>query len=174
MDEPTADQGVLIELIVEQLMRRHTTASVLFHHAAAERLRLGPTDHKCLDLLRERGTASGSELAAMTGLTTGAVTGVVARLEKAGYLRRKPDPHDRRKQILRPVAERIDEIHQLIAPLRTELADQLKRFDPHQLTAIAEFLAASTNLALRHATLLRAEPPTFEPKPTQPTTEAKL
>src|SRR5207245_7886714 len=92
----------LADEIVRRLARRHSTAVVLFHHAVAERLGLGPTDHKCLDLLRERGAITGSELAAITGLTTGAITGVVARLEQAGYVRRESDPHDGRKQMLYP------------------------------------------------------------------------
>ena len=79
---------------VGRLARRHSTAAVLFHHVVAERLGLGPTDHKCLDLLRERGAMAGSDLCAITGLTSGAITGVVARLERAGYLRREPDPRD--------------------------------------------------------------------------------
>src|SRR5215510_14383243 len=91
----------LTENIVGQLARRHSTAVVLFHHAIAERLGLGPTDHKCLDLLRDRGPMAGTDLAAITGLTSGAITGVVARLERAGYLRREQDPRDGRKQILR-------------------------------------------------------------------------
>src|SRR5712692_1923719 len=101
----------LTEEIVGRLVRRHSTAVVLFHHAVAERLGIGPTDHKCLDLLRERGPMTGSELAALTGLTTGAITGVVARLERVGYLRREPDPHDRRQQILNPARERVRDIH---------------------------------------------------------------
>src|SRR5947208_4873450 len=96
----------LADEIVGQLARRHSTAVVLFHHAVAERLGLGPTDHKCLDLLRERGAITGSELASITGLTTGAITGVVARLEQAGYIRRESDPHDGRKQILYPALGR--------------------------------------------------------------------
>lgn len=92
----------LAEEIGGRLVRRHSNAAVLFHHAVAERLGLGSTDHKCLDLLRERGAITGSELAAITGLTSGAITGVVARLERAGYLRREPDPHDGRQQILHP------------------------------------------------------------------------
>src|SRR6267142_1244555 len=96
----------LAEEIVGRLVRRHSTAAVLFHHAVAERLGLGPTDLKCLDLLRERGAMTGSDLGAITGLTSGAITGVVARLERAGYLRREPDPHDGRKQILHLARER--------------------------------------------------------------------
>ncbi len=142
--------------IVGRLARRHSTAVVLFHHAVAERLGLGPTDHKCLDLLRERGAMAGSDLGAITGLTSGAITGVVARLERAGYLRREPDPHDGRKQILQLALER-SPIQDVIDPLRKDVAALLENFDTHQLTAIAEFLARTTDLIYRHAALLRGE-----------------
>jgi DNA-binding MarR family transcriptional regulator len=142
--------------IVGRLARRHSTAVVLFHHAVAERLGLGPTDHKCLDLLRERGAMAGSDLSAITGLTSGAITGVVARLERAGYLRREPHPHDGRKQILRLALEQ-SPIHRVIEPLREDVAALLEKFDAHQLTAIAEFLVGTTDLIYRHAALLRAE-----------------
>src|SRR5438270_300401 len=147
----------LAEEIVGQLLRRHSTAAVLFHHAVAERLGLGPTDHKCLDLLRERGAMTGTELAAITGLTTGAITGVAARLELAGYLRREPDLDDRRKQILYPALERVRDIQDVFGPIRRDAAAILVDFDTHQLTAIAEFLARSTDLVYRHTALLRAQ-----------------
>ena len=149
-------QHDLIDEIVGQLARRHSTAVVLFHHAVAERLGLGATDHKCLDLLRERGAMAGSDLGAITGLTSGAITGVVARLEEAGYLRREPDPHDGRKQILRLALPQAP-IQDVINPLRKDVADMLEDFDTHQLAAIAEFLARTTDLVYRHAALLRAE-----------------
>src|SRR5258708_11604352 len=101
MGAPRKGKHQMAEEIVGRLARQHSTAVVLFHHAVAERLGLGPSDHKCLDLLRDRGAMAGSDLSAITGLTSGAITGVVARLERAGYLRREPDPHDGRKQILR-------------------------------------------------------------------------
>ena len=146
----------LADEIVGRLARRHSTAVVLFHHAVAERLGLGPTDHKCLDLLRERGAMAGSDLCAITGLTSGAITGVVARLERAGYLRREADPHDGRKQVLHLALER-SPIQDVIDPLRKDVAALLENFDSHQLTAIAEFLARTTDLIYRHAALLRAE-----------------
>ena len=142
--------------IVGRLARRHSTAVVLFHHAVAERLGLGPTDHKCLDLLRERGAMAGSDLGAITGLTSGAITGVVARLERAGYLRRELDPHEGRKQIRRLALAR-SPIQDVIDPLRKDVAAVLENFDAHQLAAIAEFLARTTDLVYRHAALLRAE-----------------
>ena len=150
------NRGALAEEIVGRLARQHSTAVVLFHHAVAERLGLGPTDHKCLDLLRERGAMAGSDLGAITGLTSGAITGVVARLERAGYVRRDPDPHDGRKQILHLALAR-SPIQAVIDPLRKDVAAVLKKFDTHQLTAIAEFLARTTELVYRHAARLRAE-----------------
>jgi DNA-binding MarR family transcriptional regulator len=152
----TENQPELIEKIVGQLVRRHSTAVVLFHHAVAERLGLGPTDHKCLDLLREREAMTGSELAVLTGLTTGAITGVVARLERAGYLRREPDPHDGRKQILSPALKRVRDIRDVFDPIRKDMSALLEDFDAHQLMAIAEFLTRGASIARRHAALLRA------------------
>src|ERR1700686_4018212 len=146
----------LADEIVGRLVRRHSIAIVLFHQAVAERLGLGPTDHKCLDLLRERGAMAGSDLCAITGLTSGAITGVVARLERAGYVRREPDPHDGRKQILHLALER-SPIQDVIAPLRKDVAALLENCDAHQLTAIAEFLTRTTDLIYRHAALLRGE-----------------
>ncbi|HEY7606588.1 MAG TPA: MarR family transcriptional regulator [Actinomycetes bacterium] len=151
-----ADQAGLAAEINGSLARRNSTATVLFHHALAERLGLGPTDHKCLDLLRERAPLTASELAAITGLTSGAVTGVVARLERSGRLRREPHPHDRRKQVLRPTPEAAREIQGVFDAL-PGAGELLEGFDAHQLAAIAEFLTRATDLAYRRGALLRAQ-----------------
>ncbi|HEY2766015.1 MAG TPA: MarR family transcriptional regulator [Pseudonocardiaceae bacterium] len=143
--------------ITGTLARRHSTATVLFHHAIAERLGLGPTDHKCLDLLLERGTLTGAELAALTGLTSGAVTGVVARLERAGYLCRGPDPQDGRRQLLRPVPERMTEVAEVFAGLQSDASTLVAGFDTGQLEAIAQFLERATRFARERSALLRAQ-----------------
>jgi DNA-binding MarR family transcriptional regulator len=145
-----------IDEIVGRLARQHSTAVVLFHHAVAERLGWGATDHKCLDLLRERGPMTGSELAAVTGLTSGAITGVVARLAESGYIRRQSDPGDGRKQIL-SVTLGQSPVQDVIDPLRRDVAELLEQFDGDQLRAIAEFLGGSTDLIYRHAARLRGE-----------------
>lgn len=148
----------LINLLAGSLVRRYSTAAVLFHHAVAEKVGLGPTDTKCLDLLRERPAMTGSELATITGLTTGAVTGVVARLEKARYLHREPHPQDRRKQILRLDEARVQQVYGVVEPLRGELAARLAEFDTHQLEALAWFFSEGTQILFKHAALLRAQP----------------
>jgi DNA-binding MarR family transcriptional regulator len=145
-----------IRLLLE-MARRYSTAIVLFHHGVAERAGLGPSDHKCLEILRERGDMTGSELAAATGLTTGAITGVVARLESRGFLARKPDPHDARKQILRPLLDRIEEaLHADLAPFRQDMAALIRSLDAHQRAGLADYLEQGTAIALQRATLARS------------------
>lgn len=141
--------------IAGQLVRRYSTATVLYHHAVAERLGLGPSDHKCLDLLMERGPMTGSRLAAITGLTTGAVTGVVSRLERAGYVRRDPDPNDRRKQVLTPVLEGLEEARRVFGGIGPASDALLAGFDRDQLGVIAEFLDRATTYAYDRVAALR-------------------
>ncbi len=139
-----------------ELARRHSTATVLFHHAVAEALGLGPSDHKCLDLLRERGAMTGSELAAAVGLTTGAVTGIVQRLERSGRVRREPHPEDGRKQVLRPVEDGLADVRALFADIGADVERLLDGFDDHQLAAVAEYLTRATAFARKRTALLRA------------------
>lgn len=151
------DQDELVAEITNSLARRHSTATVLFHHALAERLGVGPTDHKCLDLLRERAPMTASELAAITGLTTGAIAGVVARLERSGWLLREPHPRDGRKQVLYVTEEAVRDVGAVFAGLADDAAGLLAGFDTHELSAIAEFLVRATDFAYRRTALLRGQ-----------------
>jgi DNA-binding MarR family transcriptional regulator len=143
--------------ILTDLLRQFSTAAVVFHHAIAERLGLGPTDHKCFDLLRQRGPLTGSDVAALTGLTTGAITGVVNRLESAGFVSREPDPDDGRRQFLRASDTGIARLREVFEPIHRDAAALLEGFDGHQRQAIADFLQRSADFALRRAAMLRTE-----------------
>jgi DNA-binding MarR family transcriptional regulator len=156
MDDDQRRQDLAAQ-ITGPLARRYSTATVLLHHAIAERLGLGPTDHKCLDLLLDRGPMTGSQLAAITGLTTGAITGVVARLERTGFVRREPDPRDRRKQIVMPVPARIREAQEVFASLQPTPDSLLDGFDTAQLEVIAEFLTRGAEFNLQRAANSRAQ-----------------
>ncbi|MCB9295523.1 MAG: MarR family transcriptional regulator [Lewinellaceae bacterium] len=85
---------------INGLGREMSTATVVFHQAVAEKAGLSGTDHKYVDLLFRHGSMTAGELAEHAGLTTGAVTGVIDRLEKAGLVRRERDPADRRKVVV--------------------------------------------------------------------------
>ncbi len=92
---------------LERAGRNYSARSVLFHQAIADCLGLNVTDLKCLDLAREVPQITPGKLAELTGLTTGTITGVIDRLEKAGYARRERDLHDRRKVIIQLIPEHI-------------------------------------------------------------------
>lgn len=150
-------EDVGVEDVTGPLARRFTTATVLLHAAVAEHLGLGPADHKCLDLLVERGPLAASELAAITGLTSGAITGVVARLERSGRVRREPDPRDGRRQLLQVVPEGLADVAALFASFREPAAALLDGFDAREVAAVGRFLERGTDWAYRRAALLRAE-----------------
>src|SRR4051812_40866811 len=80
----------------DQLHRDLATAIVTFHEAVARRLGVTAADQRVLGVLGRMGVATPSRLAEATGLTTGAITGIVDRLERAGFARRAPNPTDRR------------------------------------------------------------------------------
>jgi DNA-binding MarR family transcriptional regulator len=88
-----------------QEARHFSTSVVLVHQALAERLGLTGGDHKYVDIIQRDGPLSAGELAERTGLTTGAITGVVDRLEKKGFVRREKDPNDRRRVIIRATVD---------------------------------------------------------------------
>src|SRR5919204_2273684 len=92
----------MIQAINDKL-RETSTETIMFHQAVADVLGLHITDHKCLDIIYRYGAMPAGRLAELTGLTTGAVTGIIDRLEKAGYVRRANDPKDRRRTIIEPV-----------------------------------------------------------------------
>jgi DNA-binding MarR family transcriptional regulator len=113
-DLDTLSREELIMLLNTET-RAESAWTVFFHNALASRLKLNPTDHKCLDMIWRSFEASAGlgpcmtpgQLAKETKLTTGAVTGVLDRLEQAGYILREHDEGDRRRIIIRPCLERI-------------------------------------------------------------------
>src|SRR6266513_2056630 len=81
-------------------MREAAAKSATFNQSVAERLGISVSDLECLDVIKLQGTVTAGDLAAATGLTTGAITGVIDRLEKAGFAQRKRDQIDRRKVLV--------------------------------------------------------------------------
>ena len=88
---------------VNEKFTEMSTETILFHQAVADVLGLHITDHKCMHFIHRYGAMPAGKLAELTGLTTGAVTGIIDRLEEAGYVRRTDDSKDRRRTIVEPV-----------------------------------------------------------------------
>src|SRR6187402_1891375 len=85
-----------------KISRQYSDSSILMHEAIARKAGLSGTDHKYLGLIIQDGEVTAGELSKMTGLTTGAVTGLIDRLEKKKLVKRQFDQDDRRKVILVP------------------------------------------------------------------------
>jgi DNA-binding MarR family transcriptional regulator len=125
----------------EGIGRELATKTMLFHSALADRLGLGATDLKCLDLLRAAQVPlTASNLVLLTGLTGGAITGVADRLEAAGFVERVRDPADRRRWELRPKPDRQDEIAALFAPLSESMNKLCSAYNDDELNVLAGFL----------------------------------
>lgn len=124
-----------------ELGREGSTLAVLRHAQIAERMGLSGTDHKALDLVsRADGPLTAGRIAQLTGLSTGAVTGVIDRLERAGFVRRVRDTQDRRKVLVEilPVHEErfaplfssaVDAVEQVLEQFSPEERDVVERFE---------------------------------------------
>src|SRR5262249_8367708 len=132
------------------------TAAIMFHQAVADRLRLNPTDHKCLDLVHRAGGATAGDLADWTELTTGAVTGVIDRLERAGFVPRREHPDDRRQVAVRVTPERLPEVGRLFASLAEAMTALCGRYSETELRVIVDYLTQSAELFRRETRRLRA------------------
>ena len=95
MTSEKSKRELVDELIREFRMSGNQDSA--FDNLAAQRPGVNDTDLHCLNIIENAGGLSASELAAQSGLTNGAVTGVLDRLERAGYARRVADPADRRR-----------------------------------------------------------------------------
>jgi DNA-binding MarR family transcriptional regulator len=130
-----------------------------FDNLAAQRLGVNDTDLHCLNIIENNNGISAGELADQSGLTPGAVTGVIDRLERAGYARRVPDPTDRRRVTIevtpafKTAAERI--WGPIAADWHTALAEQFTAAD---LERIIYCLQATIEVGNRHIRRLHQSP----------------
>lgn len=146
------------ELIAEmdREIRQMSAQSVLLSQAIADRIGLNPTDLECLDALLRMGPVPAGRLAELTGLTTGAITGVVDRLERHCFARRERDTKDRRRVIVAANPEAIGRITPLYQELATGMSELLDRYDDEQLALIIDFVRRANQLTSEHIARLRA------------------
>ncbi len=134
---------------MEKEFREISTTGVMLHQAVATKLGLHITDHKCIGILAELGPISAGKLAEVTGLTTGAITGVLNRLEKAGYAKRVPNPDDRRNIRVEPrnLARFNDRMEDLLGPLRTLMRSLSSKYSTGELELFLDFMKASVAIS---------------------------
>jgi len=128
----------------------------LFSHAVAERVGMHQTDIETMHLLNTLGPMTAGELGNRAGLTSGATTRLIDRLERAGYVRRRPDETDRRCVIIEPVYENLEELAALFQPLAEGMAKMWSEFDDADLDVIIEFVRRSNAITAELNARLRA------------------
>jgi DNA-binding MarR family transcriptional regulator len=130
----------------------------MFHQSVADVLGLHITDHKCLDLIRQYGAMPAGRLAELTGLTTGAVTGIIDRLEKAGYVRRANDPKDRRRTIIEPIRNKKWErnVEAIFIPFHERMHKLLSSYSDSELAFLLDVLTKSIELTHEESKKLRS------------------
>ncbi|MEU0477918.1 MarR family transcriptional regulator [Streptosporangium sp. NPDC006013] len=136
-------------------------ATDLIDELAARRLGVNRTDLRCLSRLTARGPLTASELAAAAGLTGGAATTAIDRLERAGLATRIRDTADRRRVLVNLTEQGQRAVQEIWGPIATEAQTELLRFSTAELDTIETFLRRALHNQVRHADRLRrpAEPP---------------
>jgi predicted transcriptional regulator len=145
----------------DALGRELSTAVVLYHQAIADRLGLSATEWKALDVLHREGAVTAGRLAELTDLSTGAITGIVDRLARAGRAQRLPDPADRRRVIVRAVPDPELErtLGGVFGALGAAMAEVTARYDPHELEVIADWVTRTIATLREQTRRLRDERP---------------
>ena len=132
---------------LQAAMREASAQGVLISQTIADRVGLNASDLECLDLMQLQGPRTAGELARATGLTSGAITGLIDRLERAGYVARESDPADRRRVVVRVRPESLTALNALYAPLQAASEDLNARYSDEDLALIAAFMERNIAMA---------------------------
>src|SRR5882757_5257326 len=143
-----------IDSVIRSLRRVNLQGS-FFGQTVAVRFGLSESDIETLEALIDMGATTAGRLAELTGLTSGAVTRVIDRLEQSGYVRRVPDPADRRKVIVEVVPEKVASVQSTLNRVGSASAEEIGRYTDAQLALITDFLTRMEQITRDQATTLR-------------------
>ncbi|GGD78097.1 MarR family transcriptional regulator [Paenibacillus nasutitermitis] len=141
--EITSSQKALIHEL-----RQNSARAVMFHQLISEKLGLNATDHKCLDFLNRTGPVTAGQLAQLTGLTTGAVTSVIDRLEQAGYVIRDKDLNDRRRVVVKPAPEGSGDISPMFQSVIHSTLKIITQYTEQEMLLIIDFIRKCNEMTL--------------------------
>lgn len=138
-------------------VREYGVHLMRFRHAMDESQGLNATDTECLRLLFLRGIASPSELARHTGLTSGATTAMLDRLEKAGLIERRPNPDDRRGTLIAPTKSGGKKVASWFESARKAQDELISSYSEKELEIISDVFERFTNIWDREREKLRKD-----------------
>jgi DNA-binding MarR family transcriptional regulator len=157
--EPPADDREALIWTLTGEFRAYQRATDAFDELGVKLLGVNRTDGRCLDLLNEHGRMTAGELAAQAQLTTGAITGVLDRLERAGHVRRTRDETDRRRVLVETTPAFDAWAEAVYGPLGDKGRAALRRFGDDELGRFIEFIRLAREITEERAAELREEPP---------------
>jgi DNA-binding MarR family transcriptional regulator len=131
-----------------------STAVILFHEAIGHRLGLSAADQRALGIIAGRGPLTAGTLAQLTGLSPGAVTGLVDRLERGGHVTRSPDPGDRRRIVITAVPSANAGVGEAFARLSAAMNTLVTRYDAKESAAILDYLRRTIEILREQTRLL--------------------
>ncbi len=140
---------------VLRALRRVNLQGSFFGQTVAIRFGLSESDIETLEALIDMGASTAGRLSELTGLTSGAVTRVIDRLEQAGFVRRVPDPIDRRRVIVEAVPEKVAAVQATLNRVGSASAEEIGRYTDAQLALITDFLTKMEQITRDEATTLR-------------------
>ena len=155
--EPLGKQGLL--KAVQQAGSGYGARFILLHQAVAERLGLNIIDLRCLRLASEAEEPTAGLLAKITGLTSGTITGLLDRLEKARFIRRERDANDRRKVIVKLLPAGAQKIQRIMGPLSQDMNEALQDFTQDELKAVLRFFDVTAGAVGRHLERIHEDMP---------------
>ena len=151
----TKKKSELVDELISEF-RESGNQDDAFDRLAAERLGVNETDLHCLNIIQNSGGVTAGELAERAGLTTGAVTGVVDRLEGVGFARRVPDPEDRRRVKLEVTPKFYERAERIWGPVAKEWSSTLSRqFSAEELELITGFLRRTNEITRKQLDRIR-------------------
>ncbi|OGO77545.1 MAG: hypothetical protein A2Y23_07715 [Clostridiales bacterium GWB2_37_7] len=133
--------------------------TIMFHNAIASKLGITVTEFECLESVYRNEVTTAGDLARKTGLTTGAITNVIDRLEKSGLVKRERDPKDRRKVIIEPITGREAEVNKYFDSMTQSMLELYLKYDEKEFEIIYGFIASVINI-LKEETKKLQEPAT--------------
>lgn len=140
---------------LDQELRAFNAESAMVSQVVAERLGIGPTDLQCVNILGRTGPIPAGRLAELTGLATPTITGVVDRLEEAGFVVRERNSGDRRRVFVRPLPEVWRRISPLFDSIRQASAEMCSRYSDEELALILDFVSRSRPMLREETARLR-------------------
>jgi DNA-binding MarR family transcriptional regulator len=166
MEKHGSHRASLIGAILLEL-RKVSAFSVLFSQAVADRIGVNPTDQECGDLLNIFGPMTAGRLAELSGLTTGAITGVINRLEQAGFVQRTQDPTDRRRVIVHaaPDSKAARKAAQFFEGMANASIALCERYSDEDLAVIFDFVTRALTMTTEEIARLRSDAARSDPSP---------